>query len=207
MHQRKSCPKTEAEAEEEQGETGGESGRKSHVSQCHREGRENKLSQEHRQQKQLITKNSLWWRENKYSGAVSSDYGLSQPASSEGAGGEGIAPGCNRRLKSGSHDTAGVESRAAGAPDSNLGGATVALSLNLGLQCFPVRRERSRVESLFGAAANPSLSCSQQTAAKPAGAEQLKTATLEHISGAVTEGQHNPEHHCTNRHGKYLYLH
>ncbi|MGH0134746.1 UNVERIFIED_CONTAM: hypothetical protein FKN15_024316 [Acipenser sinensis] len=30
---------------------------------------------------------------------------------------------------------------------------------------------------------------------------------LEHISGAVTEGQHNPEHHCTNRHGKYLCLH
>ncbi|MGH0120028.1 UNVERIFIED_CONTAM: hypothetical protein FKN15_063842 [Acipenser sinensis] len=98
------------------------------------------------------------------SGAVSLDQGLSQPVSSEGADGEGIGLRSYKRLRfeSGSHGAAGVESRAAGAPDLNPG-RSVGGSRSLPGAAVPPcsEGEERSAESLLGAStvkAPPELS-------------------------------------------------
>ncbi|MGH0144446.1 UNVERIFIED_CONTAM: hypothetical protein FKN15_002794, partial [Acipenser sinensis] len=114
------------------------------------------------------------------SGAVSSDLGLAQHTRFE-AGGGGVVPGSDRRLRSGlgGHGTAGVESRGVGAPDSNPGGSHGSSGSQLGAAVPPCSEgEEHSAESLLGAAVNPSLPDSPQSAVVEAGEENLKTATV-----------------------------
>ncbi|MGH0115349.1 UNVERIFIED_CONTAM: hypothetical protein FKN15_006777 [Acipenser sinensis] len=114
------------------------------------------------------------------SGAVSSDLGLAQHTRFE-AGGGGVVPGSDRRLRSGlgGHGTAGVESRGVGAPDSNPGGSHGSSGSQLGAAVPPCSEgEEHSAESLLGAAVNPSLPDSPQSAVVEAGEENWKTATV-----------------------------
>ncbi|MGH0168930.1 UNVERIFIED_CONTAM: hypothetical protein FKN15_063721 [Acipenser sinensis] len=107
--------------------------------------------------------------------------GLSQPVSSEGGGGEEIGLRSEKRLRfgSGSHSAAGVESRAAGAPDLNPGMSDSGSGSLPGAAVPPCSEgEERRAESLLGAAVNPSLSDSQQAVAELKGEEQLKTSAV-----------------------------
>ncbi|MGH0168463.1 UNVERIFIED_CONTAM: hypothetical protein FKN15_054068 [Acipenser sinensis] len=201
-HQRKNCPRIEPE--EEQGETGGEEVRDDRgereedprqpeplagpgepteqIEQTAETPGNHEFTAVERKRKKSLKTLATDLKENesvleRSSGAVSLDQGLSQPVSSEGADGEGIGLRSDKRLRfeSWSRGTAGVESRAAGAPDLNPGRSDGGSRSLPGAAVPPCSEGEERsAESLLGAAVNPSLSDSQQTVAELKGEEQLK---------------------------------
>ncbi|MGH0171996.1 UNVERIFIED_CONTAM: hypothetical protein FKN15_062337 [Acipenser sinensis] len=198
-HQRKNCPRVEPE--EEQGETGGEEVRDDRgereedprqlagpgeptelIEQTAETAGNHEFTVVERKRKKSIKTLTTDLKENesvseRSSGAVSLDQGLSQPVSSEGADGEGIGLRSDKRLRfeSGSHGAAGVESRAAGAPDLNPGRSDGGSGSLPGAAVLPCSEGEERsAESLLGATVNPSLSDSQQVVAELKGEEQLK---------------------------------
>ncbi|MGH0115444.1 UNVERIFIED_CONTAM: hypothetical protein FKN15_000079 [Acipenser sinensis] len=183
-HQRKNCPRVEPE--EEQGETGGEEVRDDRgereedprqpeplagpgepteqIEQTAETPGNHEFTAVERKRKKSLKTLATDLKENesvseRSSGAVSLDQGLSQPVSSEGAEGEGIGLRSDKRLRfeSGSHGAAGVESRAAGAPDLNPGRSDGGSRSLPGAAVPPCSEgEECSAESLPGAAVPPS---------------------------------------------------